>query len=813
MRRVGVPVVVIGWKVQGWCGVRASMAAGGAAVWRSAQEVSRERMGLQIRAGGLTVLWCGRLIGDFDLANTNPMTVRVIETAQGKVFVFVGLLRRANISIKVWYLDEEEEKASGGEKCEESVKLEYVGGCNPIELELDRAKDAKLRGFGDAVLLDSDAAVSEDGNCTFRVACGLGQGKIHMWKFQARLLKRQCLLTHEGSLSTRSSLSCTCLMLPLGKSTLISSTSIDEVVQLWDLDAIQREYAECHDSEEIKIYVASSKSGKVMTKSILQETLAPSTVTRLTNLHYGFHTVQSRALKKYVYANHDEWGWVFPLKPMEEGKSKGQQGGDSTETGIGPAVAADTQVEEIELDENSYEGDLDLAGLPHGFGVYYSLESAGTQNESVCEYRGFWVRGQRQGFGVLRNLDSGQLVYQGDWRDGKWHGRGTECLAGLVEYAGEFRMGKRHGFGTLQVLGQTSISLEPPKRGKEKSKPKRRARFPGESCAMFWTDGLPDGIGRWTFPVGSVALNASNPSDLLHMGKIGCIVVHKRGMLLRELFFHREDGVEIPEEEHQLIKKGRSKSRNHALDLPGSIATDPRGRWFECGVCWKCLDRQKGSKLICPGCSFVAHRDCFDQPKCPMPCCAKTQCDLLDTDSFTQQPPCQKKAVAADLSFHGLVTDALKSLERQQEEQQSERAPEKRNKTGKSKPEKRTDKVMKAEERLAIMAARKLASETRKARRGIQVEFSNKRLNINRTQEMKRRKLWNARLSQLEGCLKDEGENLREQQAAQNQVALRLSRLQGHDLNSMQISELTDLQKAVDRILAHHLASLEQAVL
>jgi hypothetical protein len=76
----------------------------------------------------------------------------------------------------------------------------------------------------------------------------------------------------------------------------------------------------------------------------------------------------------------------------------------------------------------------------------------GTPTDSYRLYAGFWT----DCFGTL-TFDSGEK-YVGEWKDGKWNGKGTltfasgekeeELAAVSSSYVGEFKEGKRHGKGT-----------------------------------------------------------------------------------------------------------------------------------------------------------------------------------------------------------------------------------------------------------------------------------------------------------------------------------------------------------------------------
>ena len=87
--------------------------------------------------------------------------------------------------------------------------------------------------------------------------------------------------------------------------------------------------------------------------------------------------------------------------------------------------------------ENVYQGEF-LEGKLHGRGVYRWAVGA-------C-YDGELRDGMQHGSGT--QTWPGHSRYRGEWRDGKRHGRGTYIWATGARYEGEWRTGKRHGRGT-----------------------------------------------------------------------------------------------------------------------------------------------------------------------------------------------------------------------------------------------------------------------------------------------------------------------------------------------------------------------------
>ena len=115
--------------------------------------------------------------------------------------------------------------------------------------------------------------------------------------------------------------------------------------------------------------------------------------------------------------------------------------------------------QEIEFENgDSYMGDVDEDGLPHGSGhMDYEL------NGYYASYDGLWKHGKRCGKGHYHKFSKGggashSYVYKGEWLDDKEHGQGTAKqsdetgvhLSTVSEtYTGGFREGKRHGHGII----------------------------------------------------------------------------------------------------------------------------------------------------------------------------------------------------------------------------------------------------------------------------------------------------------------------------------------------------------------------------
>lgn len=65
-------------------------------------------------------------------------------------------------------------------------------------------------------------------------------------------------------------------------------------------------------------------------------------------------------------------------------------------------------------------------------------------------YEGELLNGRRHGRGIYKS-DAGMIVYDGEWKDDEWNGRGIWNFGNGKRYEGEFLNEKRHGQGILQT--------------------------------------------------------------------------------------------------------------------------------------------------------------------------------------------------------------------------------------------------------------------------------------------------------------------------------------------------------------------------
>ncbi len=84
----------------------------------------------------------------------------------------------------------------------------------------------------------------------------------------------------------------------------------------------------------------------------------------------------------------------------------------------------------------------------HGFGTEHPID---IYDPDGRWYVGEWRNGKRHGHGI-ETMDNGD-VYNGEWCDGKYHGHGIKILANDNIYNGEWKYGEYHGYGIETVNG------------------------------------------------------------------------------------------------------------------------------------------------------------------------------------------------------------------------------------------------------------------------------------------------------------------------------------------------------------------------
>lgn len=120
-------------------------------------------------------------------------------------------------------------------------------------------------------------------------------------------------------------------------------------------------------------------------------------------------------------------------------------------------VSKDGTAKVTYANKDTYEGDF-KDGKKHGKGTYM-------YNQGASQYIGDWVAGKKQGQGILKTAKG---IYTGDFLENKYHGKGSyEYLQNGDTYTGEFRNGLKHGLGTYiykatgQVLSAEWINGQP----------------------------------------------------------------------------------------------------------------------------------------------------------------------------------------------------------------------------------------------------------------------------------------------------------------------------------------------------------------
>ncbi len=93
--------------------------------------------------------------------------------------------------------------------------------------------------------------------------------------------------------------------------------------------------------------------------------------------------------------------------------------------------------------ENSfYDGELNNQGIPHGLGVCLTI-----RDESDYVYDGMWKNGKWHGRGTISGKDD-SIIYDGDFVHGNFQGWGTYFFKNGDWYSGEWKENMMHGVGT-----------------------------------------------------------------------------------------------------------------------------------------------------------------------------------------------------------------------------------------------------------------------------------------------------------------------------------------------------------------------------
>jgi hypothetical protein len=96
-----------------------------------------------------------------------------------------------------------------------------------------------------------------------------------------------------------------------------------------------------------------------------------------------------------------------------------------------------------------------LVGLPVCLSVFPSQFGQGQFNNVV--YNGEWKNGKRHGRGVIKYDTTGQNCYEGEWREGKRHGDGMIFYASGNKFAGKWENDKQEGYGIMYWFDRGEI--------------------------------------------------------------------------------------------------------------------------------------------------------------------------------------------------------------------------------------------------------------------------------------------------------------------------------------------------------------------
>lgn len=118
------------------------------------------------------------------------------------------------------------------------------------------------------------------------------------------------------------------------------------------------------------------------------------------------------------------------------------------------------EVKEEYIDGSCYEGQKQR-GMKHGRGKFVSCTGEILEGE--------WKNNDMDGFGTMYYRD-GRIAYQGDWKRGRFHGKGAvyninpvPCTGGInwkdfneieeywIKYEGRFLLDQKHGVGLLTL--------------------------------------------------------------------------------------------------------------------------------------------------------------------------------------------------------------------------------------------------------------------------------------------------------------------------------------------------------------------------
>lgn len=122
----------------------------------------------------------------------------------------------------------------------------------------------------------------------------------------------------------------------------------------------------------------------------------------------------------------------------------------------------DVKVRIVYVNNDVYEGEIDLQGVKEGWGVYlysnHERYEGFWQNNRIHGYgkyffkggeyyEGDWYEGRKEGVGILK-FNQGDR-YEGEFYRDDFDGKGTFFYANGEKFDGEWREGKKNGQGTF----------------------------------------------------------------------------------------------------------------------------------------------------------------------------------------------------------------------------------------------------------------------------------------------------------------------------------------------------------------------------
>ncbi|GBG26362.1 Radial spoke head 10-like B [Hondaea fermentalgiana] len=379
-----------------------------------------------------------RLIGDFELPSANiPMHVEIV-TVNGETFVLAGVLRQTQRALKLWHLAKTANVTS-----RTSADDSHQNGCTPREIELEKPRDGKLRGFGCVMPLPNTLEADvESKTYKLRLGCGLGIGKAHIWDLEIDLAQHSANQRHIGSvMGRRNSISAMCF----AARKLVTVAALDELIQVWSIVELYEQHDENSANESNggsaaspQGFNASSKLGAVHSVEELAQLMPNDALARLRAEHANFNQVQAKSFAEELAAlppcaQRPLWLLAIPTGvDLEPEKKHGSKPTDEATVPISEFV-------NLVAGLGDYEGDLDAEWSPHGFGS----QTVSSSRDRELSYQGNWVHGRREGQGQLRDESTGQVIYKGQWHCDRKHGDGHEIRRG-EEYTGRFCKDRRH---------------------------------------------------------------------------------------------------------------------------------------------------------------------------------------------------------------------------------------------------------------------------------------------------------------------------------------------------------------------------------